>query len=438
MNKHTPKSAYSLVFVFLSMVTIVSCNQDFQLSEVEATHFPMEEELSDALIEMESNPESALQTCKEIINRAEERGAFYYSGKAKFFLGYIHEELLDNVSEAYFNYNEALRDLLKTDSSELKMKVYNNLGILYRYYGQYDAAIQNYQSALALEKDLDAEKLSDLYYNLGVAYKLKGDAQAIALAESAFTRSLELAKPLNDHENIASVHNQIGLMYKDLGNYEMARIAYNNTISLYNDVNPSSDVHEYVGKAYHGIGVTFMDEGEIESSIEAFTSALGYKTSSASIFVTKYDLGSALMMKGQGTKAVQMWKAALREKHNKNDREQVEIYADLTTALASNNNYEEAVGYADIYHNQIQNILSEGEKYKSENDAVLFKDIVREYSAFSQPVPFFERPLGIALSMLSLLAISSLAFFYFRLKVSRSIEDTVSKIQMEFQNIKIE
>ena len=267
------------------------------------------------------------------------------------------------MSKAYSLYNDALKSIALTDSSVVKMKIHTNLGLLYRFYGHYDAAIASYESALNLSEDLSLTQQSDLYYNLGVALKLKGDSVSFFGAEEAFTTSIELAKKIDYHHNIASVNNQIGLMYKAIGDYDMSRIAYENTISTYES---AADMREYVGKAYHGIGVTYMDEGKYEQSVMAFKNALKHKKNSGSIFITKYDMGSVMMTSGKTEDAIGTWKEALDEKHNKNDREQVQIYADLTKALAARKDYKEALNYASVFNTNVNSILAEGEKYKSQ------------------------------------------------------------------------
>ena len=73
-------------------------------------------------------------------------------------------------------------------------------------------------------------------------------------------------------------------MYKDMKDYDISRIAYKNTIRDYENSAPNSNVLEYVGQAYHGIGVTFMEQQKHEEAIAAFQKALDYKKNSGSIF----------------------------------------------------------------------------------------------------------------------------------------------------------
>ncbi|MEM9329087.1 MAG: tetratricopeptide repeat protein, partial [Bacteroidota bacterium] len=331
----------------------------------------LETELEEVLNIMSSDPQTAISKCDEVINKAQNAASSYYMGKAMWYKAYIYDDIVEDVSKAYFGYHDALKHLKDTDDATIIAKVSNNLAILNQYYAQYDAAASIYEEIVADADNIEEKLLSNIYYNLGRTYKLKGDKESFFKAEAAFTMALELAKRIGNDENIASVKNQVGLMYKDLGDYEMARIAYRNTVRTYQDADPSSDVFEYVGKAYHGIGVTYMEQKQHDDAIAAFEKALLFEKSSRSIFITKYDLGSVLQDAGHIEEAIAIWKDALSEKYNKNERIQVEIYAKLTSALALSQNYEEAVEYAQAYNQHISEILSVGEQYKAENDEVI-------------------------------------------------------------------
>ncbi len=427
---------YSMLFVLLACF---SCQQEVEIEPVNAELSQLNHALVEALDLIGEDNEQALIFCDKVIENGIGQGADYQVGKAHWFKGYIFDVYKEDISQAYFNYRDALEYLAATDSSELKMSVHNNLGILYRQYGQYDAAIENYEQALKLSEALTPKQLSDLHYNLGVAYNLKGDPASFTLAESSLTKALELAEEITDEENIASVHNYIGVMYWEVGEYDVARIAYDNTIRSYENVAQDHPAREYVGKAYHGIGVTYMEEENYEAAIEAFRKALELKTTSSSIFVTKYDLGTVYHKMGDIETAVSVWKEAIKEKHNRLDREHVEIYARLTNALATEGSYEEAVGYAVEYNSQIQDILGSGEKYEIENNRILFADVIKEYAEFRKETPYYQTWWFISALLLGLAGgIYLIVYLQYRSKVNSKISENISRIKMEFDNIKLD
>ncbi len=360
-----------------TMLILSSCDQgtDVEIANQEANP-AFDSVLTEVFYLMEDSPMPALEKLDNLISEAESINSKYYSGRAKWFKGYIYDDIVEDLSQAYLNYNEALQDILQTDDSSLKRNIYNNLGILYKIYGQYDAAITMYESALELKDELTETDLSDFYYNYGVALNKKGDSISFYRAGQALTKSLEYAQQIEYHENIASVYNLRGLMFKDRKNYEKARLEYDNTIRTYID-NP--DLQNTVGMAYHGIGVTYMLEQNTEASIRAFEKALEYKRESRSIFVTKLDLGTVLLRDGRMDDAIAVWKDALNEKYNKHNKEHVQIYSELASVLKKNSQFEEALGYSGIYASHMKDILNESENYKIKGDQVLFESAVNEY-----------------------------------------------------------
>ncbi len=440
MNRHKQFYFTLLTILCLGCVLITGCevttDQD-EISNSVASGFELQ--LEEVLDIMSDEPENAISLCDKIIEEAESVSSTYYVGKAKWYQAYIYDKIVEDVSKAYFGYNDALRDLKQTDDATIIVKVSNNLAILNQYYAQYDVAENIYLETLDYKDEIDGKLLSNIYYNLGRTYQLKGDKESFFKAEEAFTNSLEVARDIDDDDNIASVYNEVGIMYSELGNYDMARIAFKNTIQTYENEDPSSEILDYVGKAYHGIGVTYMEEENYTEAIASFEKALLYEKNSGTMFITKYDLGTVLLDAGQVDKAITTWKDALTEKYNKNERIHVEIYAKLTSALAARNEFEEAVEYAQAYNEQIESILSVGDKYKSENSEVIFADIIREYDEFNRVIPFYEQPWFIVL-MVVLVAggVYAGSTLYYRSRLSHKVSDTMSKLQIEFQNIKLE
>ncbi|MBV6644901.1 MAG: hypothetical protein KI790_05610 [Cyclobacteriaceae bacterium] len=393
-------------------------------------------ELSAARSLLYDKPQKALAICDDVISKADKQNIKLAAGKAKWYKAFIYDDVEPDISKAYFFYNDALKDILETNDAALKMKIYTNLGILYRTYGQYESALDSYESALEYEGQLSIKQRSDLYFNYAVALKETGDSTFFYQAEKAFTKSLDLAESIEDKPNMARVNNQIGLMYRTVQNYDMSRIAYNNTIRAY-----ASDpkMIDFVGKAYHGIGVTYMEEDKNSQAISAFEKALSNKKDSKSIFVTKYDLGTVQMRAGLAEQAIMTWKEALNEKHNMHDRQHIQIYSDLTDILAKSDRLSEAVGYARVYQMGVQSLLADNEKYKAEGDKILFEEVVQEYAEFNSPVPFYKQLWFILLLVAGFgVILFTTVNVYVRTTLTKGVSDAVTKIQTEFHQLKVD
>ncbi len=440
MNSNRQHNFSLLMVCFFAIILMTKCEVTGDQEVLESSTIEsFDAALDKAKTAISDDPEDALAQLTDIVEQAKSASSNYYSGKAIWYQAYVYDNILEDVSKAYFAYNEALKYLDNAEDPVLRAKVRNNLAILNQYYGQYEIASKIFLRVLEEKDEIGEKLLSNVYYNLGRNYKFLGDEDSFFKAEEAFTKSLEVAKKIKDHENIASVNNQVGIMYSDLGDYDIARIAFENTIRTYKEFDRETEAWEYVGKAYHGIGVTHMEERNFDLAIEAFETALRYEKNSGTIFITKYDLGTVYNDAGFTEKAIAMWQEAVKEKHNKSERVQVEIYSKLTSALAANEQYEEATNYAQIYNEHINNILSVGEKYKNENNQVIFADIIREYDEFNQSIPFYKEPWAIAL-MFFLIAVAVYAgsSAYYQSKLSTKVSDARSEIQIKFQNIKLD
>lgn len=440
MKKNRQSYLGLIMACFVGILLLSRCDNTFEEGDFhQFVSDSFEQDLESVRGILSSDPELAVSRLDQIVEQAKSASNPFYAGKALWYQAYTFDKKLDNVSKAYFGYNEALKYLNQTEDLKYKSKVINNLAILNQYYGHNSAAVDLYLDLLEQKDEMDLEFVSDVYFNLGRSYKLMRTEPSFIKAEEAFAKSMEIALEIDYHENIASVNNQVGTMYKDLKNYDMARIAYQNTIRKYENKNPDSYILDQVGKAYHGIGVTYMEEKDYSNSITAFQKALTYENKSSTIFVTKFDLGTVLEEAGYTEEAVATWKEALKENHNKNDRTHIGIYSKLTSTLALNNEYQEAIKYAQIYNEHIGNILSVGETYEQKNNQVIFADIVRDYAEFNQVIPWYKKPWALVLMFIFIaLAVYAGSSAYYQSKLSTKVSDTRSAIQVEFQNIKLD
>ncbi len=432
MKKRNPFNQTILILLCVALLASCSTMVDEGVSELPDSGLELRMEKALDLM-TESTPQS-ISLCEDVIKDAENMGLTHTAGKAKWYLGYIYDEIDQNVSKAYFYYNESIRDLKQTNDYSTLHSVYLNLGELNRVNGQVNNAVALYEEALKFEKEFSKEELADLYYNYGIVLKLQGTQDSFNKAQKAIEASLSFAREIQNQEDIARVNNQIGLMYKDIGNYEMARIAYQNTIREFQH---HPNLKEFAGLAYHGIGVTFMEEEKWDQSIESFKQALEYKTNSRSIFVTMYDMGTVQMKAGYTEEAILAWKEAVKEDYNQNNLEHVKIFSNLTKALSAKDRNEEALVFAEIYNDNIENILDNTEVASMDQQTVLFKDVVREYDDFVQKEPALDYQ-QIILMTLAIVLLSLSLFSTYKYLRKRKEAKAFRKLQATFEQFKVD
>jgi predicted O-linked N-acetylglucosamine transferase (SPINDLY family) len=131
--------------------------------------------------------------------------------------------------------------------------LYNISGAAYKGLGQFDAAVEAYSKALAIEPEN-----AQFYSHMGVVLQDQGKLEE---AIEAYNKALAI-KP-----DYAEAYNNMGNALKEQGKLEEAIEAYNKTLTIKPDY----------AEAYYNIGITLKEQGKLEEAIEAYNKALAIK-----------------------------------------------------------------------------------------------------------------------------------------------------------------
>jgi tetratricopeptide (TPR) repeat protein len=124
----------------------------------------------------------------------------------------------------------------------------NTMGILYRYSGESEKAVQLYQEIIALRTQQGRyDKLTTAYTNLGSVYFEKGDnAQALVF----YLKAYDNAEKLNQVSHQMTLLNNMGSAYKSSGLFDLAIEAFKKGLKLNKEINDESqDAFFYVNLA---------------------------------------------------------------------------------------------------------------------------------------------------------------------------------------------
>jgi tetratricopeptide (TPR) repeat protein len=144
-------------------------------------------------------------------------------------IGFINADQ-GSYAEAIRNYFAALRIREEIKDEYGIGEVYNNLGLVYWAQGRHEEALKNYFASLKIRQKLGNKSgVGDSYNNIGIIYKDQADAivnpdsaskkNALYLkALDNYTLSLALRSEIGDSLRIADSYNNIGVVYKTLGN----------------------------------------------------------------------------------------------------------------------------------------------------------------------------------------------------------------------------
>jgi len=135
-------------------------------------------------------------------------------------------------------------------------------------------SIEYAQTALTLSQQLGHQKgTGDSYFILAKAvWRLNNPDQAL----DYYFNSMEVFREIEDKKSEGRVLNNVGIIYKDKGQYRTAYDYYNLALDIFLEL----DYKEGVGQALSNIGVIFRRQGNYEKAIEFYIRSLRIKEES--------------------------------------------------------------------------------------------------------------------------------------------------------------
>lgn len=189
---------------------------------------------------------------------------------------------------ATLEYHKALTALQSCDTSDLylQISIRKNLGSIFDDFGQFEKAIQYYQTAIPFAQDYSKAELASIYTNMGNTYRSVQDAK---LMLEMYFKAQDLYRSLDDHYNLARLDNKIGLAFYAADAYDTAEYFFNNAIFDHGQ-HLRDKQRRIIGQAYHNLGQAYFKQLDFIKSAHAFHQALEYKSDSEK-YITFLDLG---------------------------------------------------------------------------------------------------------------------------------------------------
>ena len=196
------------------------------------------------------------------------------------------DELADFLEEYLAQYNRALeyyqqafaiRKQVFGESHPDVATSYNNIGCVYGFQGDYAHALEYLQQSLAIRKQLLGESHPDVafsYNNIGSVYYSQGD---YARALEYYQQSLAIRKQVFDdfHPNVATLYDNIGSVYYSQGDYARALEYYQQSLAIRKQVLGES--HPDIATSYNNIGSVYDSQGDYARALEYHQQSLAIK-----------------------------------------------------------------------------------------------------------------------------------------------------------------
>jgi len=143
-----------------------------------------------------------------------------------------------------------------------------NLGIAYRPMGQYAKAIEYYEQALAIARDIsDRQGEGNQLGNLGIAYFSMGQ---YATAIEYYEQALAIARNIGDRQGEGNSLGNLGIAYRNLGQYATAIEYYGQALAI------ARDIGDRQGEGIHlgNLGIAYRLMGQYATAIEYYEQAI--------------------------------------------------------------------------------------------------------------------------------------------------------------------
>ncbi len=191
-----------------------------------------------------------------------------YFKKALFFLraGLLDMPVLIKEAE-----DSSVRQLYEEDAIKLKhqeIQTLLDLGLVRERTGDFNAAMEYYEEAGSLAKDIDYKEaftLISLYK--ANSYWFQADYQN---AFNSIRKAIKIAEKQQNKEHLLQAYNTMGLIFWTLNDLEKAKINLNKSLGLAEEINSKLDI----ASAYNNLGLIYRKEKKYRESIEQFEKAL--------------------------------------------------------------------------------------------------------------------------------------------------------------------
>lgn len=155
-----------------------------------------------------------------------------------------------NPDSALVLVKEALNIAEKINHSEGKALSYSRMGVVLQRLGQYQEALEMFQKSIGYYQSINQpSKVGEVYCNIGIVYKKKGDFD---LALGAYLNGLDL---LEDESSKAFVYNNLANLYSLQENYNKAVGYYQLSLKIAEQ----EEDQKGISRTYQNLGILYSE-----------------------------------------------------------------------------------------------------------------------------------------------------------------------------------
>lgn len=245
--------------------------------------------------------------------------------------------------------NEALKTSLPKNirNTILKKTIIAELGLGLIYYQrvEYEVAIQHYELASGLAKELnDHYYLGECLFNFGEVYL---EQSKFSLAMTRYFEAMKEYELIDDNVGVYWCYIGMGIVQKHCGNFGDAVICYNKALSIAE----SEGLKTEAAYCHNNIGIVYRREGNFAKAMENFEKALKcFSESNDELAMSDCytNIGNLYLDKGDPFKALDYYNKAIGfEKVKKDAYRMISRYKNLSDVYTTLKDYHNASLFLD-------------------------------------------------------------------------------------------
>ncbi len=328
----------------LSRIKAEYNNQQIQLSESQAREDAISRNLEDKKEELEkyrSELNSIKEMIQEALNKIPETKPFFEKYLLNFNDSLTIREFNGEITESDKKIFDSLRRMIRGTPKE-EAQTLMNLGYNYLKTGEYAKALESFNQALKIFRDINDISGEQIALNAtGIVYSNIGQyEQAIRSYEQAIMIS-RVRGP-----NVAvdgSITSNLGAVYRNLGNREKALAYYNQALAIFRNVGNK----EGEGTTLNNIGVIFESQGDFIKALEYYNRAITFsreiKNISSEVNILN-NIGRVYYSLRKFKKALEFYEKALRiAREIKNRSLEGSLLNNIANVYRHNGNYNQSL-----------------------------------------------------------------------------------------------
>lgn len=263
----------------------------------------------------------------------------------------LAEQLLNNA-------NGINRDRFSQAVVKYKAKIYSNIGIIYDVQGNFPEALKNHLAALKIYDSMnDKRGAARCYNNIGIIYKQQDNYQE---ALKNHFLSLKIDTELGYKKGIAYSHNNIGNIYSDQAENEKNEAIRLKTLNLALKSYSSSleililmDDQRGMASLYNNIGIIYKEQGDYTNALKNHFSSLKTREKTNDkdgIAISSTNIGNVFIRLKKYKEAEEYFNKAIKLSTEIGNKEYLKhTYSGLTELNVAKENYKNAYEYHKLF-----------------------------------------------------------------------------------------